>query len=308
MFLEGPTRDDTEKVSRPAGVAAGQRGERPLNRWGVTATPTPHRPWLPLTFRSIAAFGRATMGRTLGVAFVAALLYGAAMAWLTVHSLLPPANQFTERLPETGEIRGRELRWGGEPFAVLADSRIVTIVVDFDGSNLEGRVADLLIKLRKTDFEVCSLFGCVTVPYPPGWIIAMNQPEVKPLWGAWRPFVVLGVFGVSLVGVLLLWVVIATASFIPVRFVLYFFDRDVTLLGTWRVLMMALLPGAAVITTGIIGYSISQVTLSGLMVIGVLHLLVDAVFWAGACWRLPLTDRRAAAKANPFTSDPSNPS
>jgi hypothetical protein len=277
----------------------------------VSATATPNRPWLPLTFRGIAAFGRATMSRTLGVTFVAALLYGAAMAWLTVHSLVPPVNQFAERLPATGEIRGRELHWGGDPFVVLADSRIVTVVVDFEGSNLEGRVADLMLKLRKTDFEICSLFGCVTSPYPPGWIIAMNQPEVKPLWGAWRPFVVLGVFGASMLGVLALWMTIATASFIPVRFVLYFLDRDVTLLGTWRVLLMALLPGAALLTAGIIGYSLSQVTLTGLLGFGAAHLLVDAIFWAGACWRLPLTDRRAAAKAgNPFATggDSTNPS
>jgi hypothetical protein len=298
-----------KKSAARGGVAARQVVVSAVNPLPVPAEPKAPSAWLPLTFRGLAAFGRATTNRTFSVATFAAVLFGLAMVWLTVHSLLPPLDQLTERLPATGEIRGRQFQWGGEPFVLLADSRILTVVVDLEGANLEGRVADLMIKLRRNDLEVCSLFGCATMPYPAGWIVALNQPEVKPLWGAWRPFVVVGVFLVSVVDVLLLWVVIATASFIPVRFVLYFLDRDVTLMGTWRVLLMALLPGAGFLTLGILGYSVHQVSLTGLLVIAVAHVLVDVVYWTGACWRLPLTDRRAAAKAgNPFGSASDNPS
>jgi len=273
---------------------------------GMSSPDTPPRPaWQPFTFGSVAAFARATGGRTLAVAVAFAILDALLVFGAFELGWLPVLDAAVEALPESGEIRAQELHWNREDATVLAGSRLLQLVVDGNATGAFGHEADLRLELRRSDFRLCGAFGCWTRPYPAGWIVALNRPELVPLWGAWRPFVLWGVFLGTAVALLASWIGLATAGAIPLRLAAFYADREVTLMGCWRLLVAALLPGGLLLGTAVFFYGLRGLSTIELLAYFLLHFVIGAVYASGALRRLPeVVVTATVPPINPFRAAP----
>lgn len=272
--------------------------------------PAKRAAWQPLTFGGVAAFANARFTRTFGVVLALALIDALLVFGAFDLGWLPVINEAVKQLPETGQIRGRTLQWAGDSPRVLAGSSLLQIVVDVEGAGGFGQENDVRVELRKADFRLCGLLGCWARDYPEGWIVAMNRPELVPLWGAWRPFVLWGVFLGTIVFLIVSWVALATVGTLPVRLLTFYLDRDVTLPGCWRMIVAALLPGGLFLGTAIFFYGLRQMNLIELFVCFGVHFVVGLVYVIGSAARLPpiaIPAAATAAEANPFSSEPAAP-
>jgi len=243
--------------------------------------------WQPFTFQGVASFAQASSGRTLVVALVMAL----AMAWCGVRvfnaTWFPVIELAVNRLPAQGEIRHGRLSWSGLKPVTLADNAFLALVVNPDTHTRAGQSADLQIEFQPQALALSSLFGYVALPYPSGWVVPLNRPEVEPLWGAWRPYVRFGLPAVVCAGFLLLWTLLATLLVAPLRLYVSMVRRRVSLGGCWRLGLMALMPGALLMNGALALYTHHRLILVELLLANAAHLVLDLVFLALAPLRLP---------------------
>ena len=138
--------------------------------------------------------------------------------------------------------------------------------------------AHIGVEFGRRDLRVFSLFGYLTIPYPAGWIISFNRPELDPWWGAWSPALLAIAAALVIVGLMVCWTVLATFYFIPVWLVGLFADRDLTLPGSWRLAGAALMPGAFWLSTAIVLYALGVLSFITFMVSAALHFVVAWIF------------------------------
>jgi hypothetical protein len=266
----------------------------------VSAFTEPAFAWEAITPRGVAAFARASFERLFVVQAVVALLSAAAVVWVLSHGIFPTIDAAIGQLPEAGEIHSGRLDWREDSPALLAEGRILAFSVDLDHGGALRSPADFQFEFGRDSVRVFSLFGETELPYPTGYIVAANQKDARPAWGAWAPdFLGLAAIGVFF-GVLAVWALLATIYFLPVWLVCLFSNRDLNFRASWKLAGAALMPGALLLTLSLVlydlgGFDIVQLSLAfGLhLVIGWIYLFVSPMFLNRA---LP------AEKQNPFVS------
>lgn len=258
--------------------------------------------WQPLTFGGVAAFADAPFARLVLVASVVALLVTSSVLRLALTVWEPTAAIAITRLPPEGAIDNGRLVWPHGRALVLADNAFVSVTVTPEGAPPAAQSADVQFEFRPTSLEVSSLLGSVELPYPPGYLIALNRTELEALWGAWRPHLLLGVVLAAFLGQWVLWCSLATLLALPVRLYARILDRRATLVGCWKLAVAALLAGAIVMSVAVLGYSLRRVSLGELLLVNGLHLLVNAAFLLISPLRLP-----SLADASPFAQDDPEP-
>lgn len=270
--------------------------------------------WQPLTFRGVAAFSRAKLGRLLLVQFIVALLVAGAVAWFLSIHWFPTVRKAIRQLPETGVIQNGRLATPRTETAPLVENRYLAIAVDATGAGADSSIADLRIEFRQTNFAVCFFAGCVTRPYRGDATIPFNRQEAGAWWGAWQPmlfgFAVLGV----VTGLFASWLALATLYFPAAWLIAYFKDRQLTALGAWKLAAAALLPAALLVASGLVLYGMGIVDLLRLLLLWLIHFPVGWLFLVCTTLRLPRAlpkgagnpfgTPRATAK-NPFTGSDS---
>lgn len=280
----------------------------PLNPPAAPAPPAwrPPRAWQPLTFRGVAAFAGATATRVFIVQFLVLLVAVACLLQALELTWWPAVRTAIRTLPEVGRVQHGQLDWHGEPFAVLADSPSLSILVDAAGQHEPGQVADVQVEIAKTEIRVCTLVGCLPIVFEPVWDFPLNRVELVPWWGAWKPAIVAVtalLLALALGGA---WWTLATLYSVPLRLLAILAGRPVTLGGGWRIAAMALMPGALLLSLGILAYGLIRLPLLLLVGIFVLHLLLGWVYSIAAIFRLD-TYAAIAAAASPATPAPAKP-
>jgi hypothetical protein len=100
------------------------------------------------------------------------------------------------------------------------------------------------------------------------------------------------------------WFLLATCYAVPAWFIAYFKDRELTLVGSWKLAAAALLTPALLMGACIDLYAWNAVDLLRLLVIWGLHVPLGWFFLYCALMRLPLTGQAAGKKSNPFGGPP----
>ena len=256
--------------------------------------------WQPLTPRGVAAFAGAPLGRLLTVQVVVALLAAGAVVWFLHTAWFPVVTQAIERLPTQGELRDGRLDWRGDSPETLAEGRFLALVVDLRHEGQARSPAHVQIEFGQSDFQIFSLFGFLPWAYPRGCTVACNRPALEPWWGAWAPPLLAVAAGGVMVGLLLLWALLATA-YSGAAWVLGFFaNREATLRGSWRLAGAALMPGALFLSGAGVLYGLGTLDLVQLLAAGVLHLLIGWIYLLLSPWWLPRHPQAAEGKGNPF--------
>src|SRR2546429_7680107 len=187
--------------------------------------PASSPPWQPITFGGVAAFSRASFGRLFLVQFIVALLVAASVLCFLMSAWLPMIQKAIARLPEKGAIRNGQLEWNSPSPSWLTEGTFLSIIVDAAGGSRFGQSADVQLELERNGFKICSLFGCVAVPYPKNWTIALSRAEVEPWWGAWRPFLLIGAVAGVVICLLAGWLGLAAVYSLPLRLIAFCLER-----------------------------------------------------------------------------------
>jgi hypothetical protein len=263
--------------------------------------------WQPLTPGGVAAFAQAPLGRLWLVQLLVALVAALGVGWFLLAAWFPVVRQAIGQLPEAGEIRQQQLQLARVPERVLAQSRHLAVVVDPAGQSAEGTGADLRVRFKNRSVEWCSLLGCLELAYPRRYVIQFNQPELQPWWEAWQPFLL----GASALGVVvllfLLWGAVALlygpAACLAARLA----RRALTLGGSVKLAGAALLPGALLLTLGIVLYGEGVLDLIRLAVVAGLHVALGWVYLVAAVASLPAAGVKPLQQENPFAGEPGAP-
>lgn len=262
----------------------------------------PRMAWQPLTARGVAAFAQARLGRLLIVQFIVALLLAAAVIWFLHRAWFPVIQAAIEKLPAQGQIRGGRLQWGGHWPESLAEGRCLAVVVDLKHQGGVRSPAHVQVELGEDDFRVISLLGFVAIPYPKGWIVAVNRAELNPWWGAWAPPILAMVAGAVVAGLMLSWAALATLYFGPAWLIGFFANRHMNLRESWRLAGAALMPGALLLAAAVVCYGLAVLDLVGFMAAAAANLVIGWGYLLAAALRAPPHPEAAAAKANPFVA------
>jgi hypothetical protein len=251
----------------------------------VSALAEPAFAWEPITPRGVAAFARASFERLFVVQAVMALIAAAAVVWILSDGIFPTINAAIGALPDAGEIHSGKLDWRDDSPVLLAEGKILACSVDLEHGGALRSPADFQFEFGRDSVRIFSLFGETEAAYPPGYLIAANQPDARPAWGAWAPDI-LGLAAIgTFLGLLLLWALLATIYFIPVWLVCFFSTRDLNFRASWKLAGAALMPGALLFSLALVlydlgGFDIVQLCFAfGMhLVIGWIYLFVSPMF------------------------------
>src|SRR5437867_7021771 len=203
-------------------------------------------------------------------------------------------------MPEKGAIRGGRVEWNNVSPAGLAEGPFLSIVVDSAEGGRTGKSADVQLELERHGFKICSLFGCLALPYPTNWTFALNRAEAEPWWGAWRSFLRVGVGAGVVICLMASWLVLATIYSLPVRVITFYSDRQATWPGCWRIAGAAQLPGALLMCGAIFLYGFKRLNLVGLLFAWLFHVVIGWIYVGIAPARLPRLADCPRRRGNPF--------
>lgn len=230
------------------------------------------------------------------------LVAAASVIWFLDANWFPVINKAIHQLPGQGMCRRGRLEWYAATPMRLAEGRFLALAVDLRHEGLARTPSDLYLELGETDVQIFSLLGFVRFQYPVGWVVAVNQPDTGPWWGAWSaPLLVIS--GMAVVGMLMvMWSVLATIYFLPVSLAGFFMDRDLSLGGAWRLSGAALMVGALFLTASIVLYGLGVLDIVLLGIAVGCHILVGWFYLVAGLLAVPLHPAAAAARGNPFNS------
>lgn len=257
--------------------------------------------WEPITPSGIAAFANASFRRLLLVQSCVALLVALAVSWCLVSALFPLCREAIENLPERGAIRAGVLDWPAETPRILAANRFVSLAVNLHEGDSARTTSHLDLELGFESCRIALLAGAVRLPYPKGYDVAFNRPELEPMWGAWRPFLAAAVFVLWIAGLMFTWAVFATLYAGPLWLTAFFTNRELSLPGSWRVAGAALMPGALFMAGAILLYRFGWFNLTQFFSAVAVHLLLGWVCLVAVLFFFPRVSN-ASGRANPFAT------
>lgn len=261
----------------------------------------PGSAWQPFSPRGVAAFAFAPWGRLLLVQGVVAMVCAAIVVWFVRTGWIPVVRETIPNLPAGAGVRGGILRWTTNTPVRLAEDRFLALVVDAQDTATAGRVADLEVTLHERHFTVASLLGEVRIAYPSGgWRLSLDAAEAGPWWGAWETPVLGLLFVAVTLGLMLTWFLLATLYCPAVWFFGVFINRWLGLAGSWKLSGAALMPGAAVVALGLVGYGVLGLDLIRLGLFFLLHLVTGWVYLAASPFFLPALPEAKTPAGNPF--------
>jgi hypothetical protein len=272
----------------------------------TTVPPPPPPAWEPLTPQGVAAFARASFRRLFLVQLIVAALATGVVVWLLDTACIPVIREAVRQLPDAGEVRNAQLDWHGSTPARLAGNHKLGFSVDLTHSGTGARDAQFQVEFGRKDVRVYFLVHYWVFDYPSGWRIAFNRTELEPWWGAWEPGLLPIAACVVLVGLLLMWTVLATLYCVPTWLIAFFENRDLNLRQSWRLSGAALMPGALFWTFGLLSYGLNVVDLMQLVVLCGLHVVIGWVYLVLSPLFLPGTPGAPKSRRNPFAKHQTN--
>ena len=270
----------------------------------MSALNEPTFAWEPLTPRGVAAFARASLERLLIVQGIFAALAAACVVWFLSDGVFPVVDAVISQLPDQGEIHAGKLDWHDESPVLLAENNLFAVSVDLEHGGTLRSPADFQLEFGKNSLCVGSLFGEGEVFYPADYIIAANQREARPAWGAWSPDILaLAAIG-TFFGLLLVWAVLATIYFLPVWLICFFCNRDLNFLASWKLAAASLMPGALLMSVSLVFYELRAFDLVQFCFAASMHLVIGWIY----LFVSPMFLKRIlpTEKKNPFTDAAKN--
>ena len=258
------------------------------------------RAWQPLTPRGVGAFARAPSGRLFLLELVVALLAAGVVGWFAQSAWCPVLTAAIARMPDQGAIRHGVMDWRGAAPQVLAENRFLALSVDLPHAGEAHSPAHLQVELGMHDVQFSSLLGYERVAYWHRWTLPCNRVELTAWWGAWRPPLLALLIAGVVVMLFLSWNLMAWLYSLPALLVGFFANKDLSLVGSWRLCSAALMPGAVLMSAAIPLYRLGWFDLVGLSVALAAHFVLGWVYIVASVLRLERHPALSATESNPF--------
>jgi hypothetical protein len=265
-----------------------------------TTSPTA---WQPLTPRGVAAFVQAPLRRLLLVQFIVAFAVALGVALLCYDRYVPVIGDAIAKLPAASQVRLQQLEWRGNSPVLLAENRFLALTVDLERTGQLRSVSYLQFEFSRTNIVARSLFGYTELPYAKGWTMAASREALQPLWGAWLPALLAGVVVLVLLCLFASWMGLAFLYALPVWWLGFFLNRDLSWSGSWKLSSAALLPGALVMLAGISFYDLGALDLVGLLFVFIAHIIVGWVYLMLGVLAAARVNTETGGRENPFRAD-----
>lgn len=259
----------------------------------------------PVTFGGVASFAASSWRRLFIAQFITGLIAVAAVLVLLFNAWLPNIDRAINALPDNGYIAQGVLAWPQKDAQQLTDSRWLTIIVAPTGTHKFGQSADFQVELHPQALRIYSVFGYWELPYAPQTVIALNQPDTVPWWGARRPFFVAGAIVGTLVGLWCLWMLLAVIYSPVVRLLSFWSDRDLSWVQSIKLCAAALLMPGVLYSVAIASYGLGLVPLMVVLTVAALHVVMGWVYVICSPFRIPPRNPAKTGKKNPFDAAPS---
>lgn len=254
--------------------------------------------WEPVTPRGVAAFARASLERLLVVQSIFALIASVSFVWILSDGIFPAIDAAISELPDQGQIRNGKLDWRGDSPLLLAEGSIIAASVDLEHGGSLRSPTDFQFEFGRNSVRIFSLFGETEFAYPVGYIIAVNRPDLRPVWGAWSPDILALTTIGTFFGLLLTWAAMAAIYVLPVWLVCFFTNRDLNFLQSWKLAAAALMPGALLLSMAVVLYDFGAFDFVQLCFAFGMHLIIGWIYLFVSPMFLRRTVR--ADKKNPF--------
>jgi hypothetical protein len=264
--------------------------------------PNPTKPfaWEPLTPPGVAAFAGASWGRLWAVQLIVALLAATTVVWFLKTAWFPTLSAAIHELPAQGEIHdGKLTGLAGGP-QLLAESRLLALVVDLQHEGQVRSPAHVQVEFGRDDFYLFSLLGYRQFYYAADRSYPFNRIDLEPKWGAWQPPLLWLTFGGVLAGLMLSWALLATVYCLPVWLVGFFANRQLGFGASWKLAGAALLPGALLLTAAILFYGLGALDLVQLAAAFAAHLMIGWIYLFAAPLFAPKLTIIIETMKNPF--------
>lgn len=247
---------------------------------GVSTLSEPTFAWEPITPRGVAAFARVSVERVVVMQSVFAICAAVSVIWVFMDGFFPTVSEAVTQLPVTGEIQAGQLNFPAEfPPKLLAEGRLLAINVDLNHSGVIRSPAQLQLEFGKNSVCLYSIFGIVEMPYPASSEpLPFNRFDLLPIWGAWRPDLLVLIGLAAFFGLLASWFVLATLYCVPVWLISFFSNRDLNLFASWRLAAAALMPGALLLSTTTVLYDLGGFDLVQLCFAFGMHFIIGWVY------------------------------
>ncbi len=256
--------------------------------------------WEPVTPQGVAAFADCALRRLWLVQLLVAALAAAVVLWFVLTAWFPVIQKAIRQLPAEGWMRTGRLVWDEPDVVRLAENHFLALSVDLRHEGGARSPAHVQVEFGQQDFVVLSLFGALQVPYPRRYVIAFNRDELEPWWGAWKPPILVLTALTVVAGLMLAWGLLAFL-YCPVSWLVAFFaNRKLTLRGSYGLSGAALMPGALLLTAGIVLYGLGALDVLLLLIVAAAHLLLG---WIYLCWATlfrPRISDPGISRKNPF--------
>jgi hypothetical protein len=233
---------------------------------------------------------------------VVASLVAASAIWFLSTGWFPAIRQAIRQLPDTGQIQNRELISPRTSTAPLAEGRLLAFVMDVDHTGTPSLASDVRAEFRRHGWALCSALGCFYFDYPKNRTVPFNRPDLESGWVAWETMIYVLAGFVTLMGPFISWLALATLYCPMARIYAFYKDRQITLVGSWKLAAAALLPGALLAAAGIVLYGLGVIDLDRFVILWTLHLVVGWIYLFVAPLRLPRTGDAPLTTRNPFNS------
>lgn len=259
----------------------------------------PEVAWQPFTFSGVARFARASTLRLLAVQIVFALVAGGCVGWFAATAWVPVITRSVDHLPEQGQIQSGLLEWKGESPVVLEKNGFLAIAVDHRQERGMIAPADLYVQFSQTHVRLYSFLGYTEVAYPQSHIINLNRAELAPRWGAWMPVMLVLLVTGSALGLMATWGLLSLLYMLPVKLIAFFANRSLDNRAAWRISGAALLPGAVVMSAGVVCYGLGLFDLPELGATLILHFVTGWIY-ATVSPALVRSKNQTRSQKNPF--------
>ena len=234
--------------------------------------------FLPFTFGGIAHFGYARKAFLFTVELVIALLCSLSILWFVCDAYFPIVGQAIDSLPEEEvSITNNRLVWD-ERDGVLAQSPKLAISINAYGGPGKVTDSDLTLELAMRSFKIHCINGYYTeIPYQIDRF-PLNHQRVTSWWKAWMGPLIFWVIFISFCSLVLIWQVLSFLYMFGVKLLAWATRRQVEWTGAYMLSGASLMPGALLMTAGILCYSIGCISLEGLGIFAAAHIVLAWIF------------------------------
>lgn len=191
-------------------------------------------------------------------------------------------------LPENCIIDSGKIEGLSEGFRVHHHNRFLSIEFLGDSDQRANSTSDFQLTFTPDDLRLSSIFGTLHLAYP-NRHFSLSPSHFQPWWEARRSAFAIVAFVIIFLGMLILWMILASVYSLPLFVISLFGKRRIKCISAWFLAGTSLVPGTIILIFALVLYSSHLLGFFGLIAAIAFHLIVGWIFAMASifkvCWK-----------------------